>query len=194
MTAAALSAAAHANAPAPAIRPMYFEHVTMRDGLSMSTVNSILQDSQGYVWLATEGGLNRYDGYTIRQYRRERGSEHGLASDYVWSIAEDARGDIWLATDGGGVARWERRTQRSRIRWPAMECGPCSSTRKAEFGQAPRIKGSTCSTRVRDSRAIFGILTPTPILCRLMPSARCTPIAKAGFGWARTAASADLIR
>ncbi|MEA3151756.1 MAG: hypothetical protein QOD56_2695, partial [Gammaproteobacteria bacterium] len=111
MTAAALSAAAHANAPAPAIRPMYFEHVTMRDGLSMSTVNSILQDSQGYVWLATEGGLNRYDGYTIRQYRRERGSEHGLASDYVWSIAEDARGDIWLATDGGGVARWERRTE-----------------------------------------------------------------------------------
>jgi signal transduction histidine kinase/ligand-binding sensor domain-containing protein/CheY-like chemotaxis protein len=111
MTAAALSAAAHAGAPAPATRPMYFEHVTMRDGLSMSTVNGILQDSQGYVWLATEGGLNRYDGYTVRQFRRERGNEHGLASDFVWSIAEDARGDIWLATDGGGVARWERRTE-----------------------------------------------------------------------------------
>jgi signal transduction histidine kinase/ligand-binding sensor domain-containing protein/CheY-like chemotaxis protein len=112
MTAAVLSAAARAGAPAHVTRPMYFEHVTMRDGLSMSTVNSILQDSQGYVWLATEAGLNRYDGYTIRQFRRERGNEHGLASDYVWSIAEDARGDIWLATDGGGVARWERRTEK----------------------------------------------------------------------------------
>jgi signal transduction histidine kinase/ligand-binding sensor domain-containing protein/CheY-like chemotaxis protein len=112
MTAVALNAAAHANAPAPATRPMYFEHVTLRDGLSMSAVNSILQDSQGYVWLATEAGLNRYDGYTIRQFRRERGNEHGLASDYVWSIAEDARGDLWLATDGGGVARWERRTEK----------------------------------------------------------------------------------
>ena len=103
--------AARAAAPAPAVQPMYFEHLTMRDGLSQSTVNSILQDSQGYLWLATESGLDRYDGDSIREYRRERGNEHALASDYVWSIAEDAHGDLWLATDGGGVARWDRRTE-----------------------------------------------------------------------------------
>jgi len=108
---AMLNAVALAGAPTPATRPMYFEHLTMRDGLSMSTINSILQDSQGYVWLATEAGLNRYDGYTVRQFRRERGNAHGLASDYVWSIAEDSHGDLWLATDGGGVARWDRRTE-----------------------------------------------------------------------------------
>jgi signal transduction histidine kinase/ligand-binding sensor domain-containing protein/CheY-like chemotaxis protein/HPt (histidine-containing phosphotransfer) domain-containing protein len=106
-----VSGAALAGPPIPATRPMYFEHLTMRDGLSMSTINSILQDSQGYVWLATEAGLNRYDGYSVRQFRRDRGNPHGLASDYVWSIAEDAQGDLWLATDGGGVARWERRTE-----------------------------------------------------------------------------------
>src|SRR6202046_583142 len=108
---AAFGTAALAGAPIPATRPMYFEHLTMRDGLSMSTINSILQDSQGYIWLATEAGLNRYDGYTVRQFRRERGNEHGLASDYVWSIGEDAQGDLWLATEGGGVARWDRRTE-----------------------------------------------------------------------------------
>src|SRR5579859_1612047 len=100
-----------AAAPIPAARPMYFEHVTVRDGLSFSVANGILQDSQGYLWFATEAGLNRYDGNTIRQFRRERGNEHGLASDYFWSIAEDAHGDLWLATDGGGVVRWERRTE-----------------------------------------------------------------------------------
>ena len=98
--------------PIPDVRPMYFEHLTMRDGLSQSTVMSILQDSHGFLWLATESGLNRYDGYSIREYRRERGNEHALASDYVWSIAEDARGDLWLATVGGGVARWDRGTDR----------------------------------------------------------------------------------
>jgi signal transduction histidine kinase/ligand-binding sensor domain-containing protein/CheY-like chemotaxis protein/HPt (histidine-containing phosphotransfer) domain-containing protein len=108
---AALDAAALASAPAPAMRPMYFEHLTMRDGLSQSTVNSILQDSQGYLWLATESGLDRYDGYSIREYRRERGNEHGLASDYIWSMVEDTRGDLWVATNGGGVAHWERRTE-----------------------------------------------------------------------------------
>jgi signal transduction histidine kinase/ligand-binding sensor domain-containing protein/DNA-binding response OmpR family regulator/HPt (histidine-containing phosphotransfer) domain-containing protein len=107
----AVCAAAHAGVPAPAVRPMYFEHLTTRDGLSQSTVNSILQDSLGYVWLATENGLDRYDGDSIREYRRERGNEHGLASDYIWSVAEDAHGDLWLATDGGGVARWDRRTE-----------------------------------------------------------------------------------
>lgn len=112
LTAIGLTAigAAQASAPIPDSRPIYFEHLTMRDGLSQSTVMSILQDSQGYLWLATESGLDRYDGYSIRAYRRERGNERGLASDFIWTIAEDAHGDLWLATVGGGVARWDRRT------------------------------------------------------------------------------------
>ncbi|MBL8268838.1 MAG: response regulator [Steroidobacter sp.] len=73
---------------------------------------SVLQDSRGFLWLATESGLDRYDGYSIREYRRERGNDYGLASDYVWKIAEDARGDLWLATMGGGVARWDRSNDR----------------------------------------------------------------------------------
>jgi signal transduction histidine kinase/ligand-binding sensor domain-containing protein/CheY-like chemotaxis protein/HPt (histidine-containing phosphotransfer) domain-containing protein len=111
IAAAALHGVAIAGAPTPATRPMYFEHLTVRDGLSTNIISSILQDSQGYVWLATESGLNRYDGYSVRQFRRERGNQHGLASDYIWSIAEDSHGDLWLATDGGGVARWDRRTE-----------------------------------------------------------------------------------
>ena len=91
---------------------MYFEHLTTRDGLSQSTVMSFLQDSKGFLWLATEGGLDRYDGYSIREYRRERGNDHALASDYIWKIAEDEHGDLWLATSGGGVARWDRRNDR----------------------------------------------------------------------------------
>jgi ligand-binding sensor domain-containing protein len=40
-----------------------FEHLSLKDGLSQSTVFSILQDTQGYLWLGTSDGLNRYDGY-----------------------------------------------------------------------------------------------------------------------------------
>src|SRR5918992_3066679 len=104
--------AAQAAAPVPDARPIYFEHLTMRDGLSQSTVMSILQDAQGYLWLGTESGLDRYDGYSVREYRRERGHPHALASDYIWEIAQDAHGDLWLATQGGGIARWDRKTDR----------------------------------------------------------------------------------
>src|ERR1700738_817150 len=100
---AALDNRARAAAPAPAMRRMYFEHLTMHDGLSQSTVNNLLQDSRGYLWLGTESGLDRYDGDSIREYRRERGNEHALDSDYVWSIAEDAAGDLWVGPAGGGV-------------------------------------------------------------------------------------------
>jgi signal transduction histidine kinase/ligand-binding sensor domain-containing protein/CheY-like chemotaxis protein len=109
---ATLNCAAALGSAVPEVRPMYFEHLTMREGLSQSTVMSILQDSRGYLWLATESGLDRYDGYSIHEYRRERGNPQALASDYIWKIAEDAQGDLWLATQGGGVARWDRGTDR----------------------------------------------------------------------------------
>ncbi|MGA7537996.1 MAG: two-component regulator propeller domain-containing protein [Steroidobacteraceae bacterium] len=114
LAACVLSAAASgpvlADSVTPAERPMYFEHLTMRDGLSQSTVNCIFQDSRGYIWLGTENGLDRYDGYSVREYRRERGNPHALASDYIWQIAEDQQGNLWVATDDGGVARWSPRT------------------------------------------------------------------------------------
>ena len=108
----ALGAPAQAAAPVPAVRPLYLEHLGLRDGLSHSTVEGILQDSRGYLWLATESGLDRYDGHSIHVYRRERGNPDALASDYVWTIAEDAHGDLWLATIGGGVEHWRRDSDR----------------------------------------------------------------------------------
>ncbi|MGB5623678.1 MAG: two-component regulator propeller domain-containing protein [Gammaproteobacteria bacterium] len=90
--------------------PLVLEHVTQEDGLSQSTVMDIVQDSQGFVWLATESGLNRYDGYTVRSYNRDRHDPAALRSDYIWQILEDGDGDLWLATEGGGVARWSRRS------------------------------------------------------------------------------------
>jgi len=91
----------------PAI-PMHFTHVSLEDGLSQNNVQSILQDSKGYMWFATESGLNRYDGYSIHRYSRERGNPNGLSNDLVWVIAEDSEQNLWLATQGGGVVRWNR--------------------------------------------------------------------------------------
>ncbi|MEO0971695.1 MAG: EAL domain-containing protein [Pseudomonadota bacterium] len=90
--------------------PMYFEHLSLRDGLSQSTANVVYQDSQGFVWIGTESGLNRYDGYEIRRYQSRRDDPLTLPSDYIWDIVEDGDGNLWLATDGGGVVRWVRAT------------------------------------------------------------------------------------
>ena len=99
---------ANSTVQAASAMPMHFNHVALQDGLSQNNVQSILQDSQGYLWFATESGLNRYDGYDIAVYSRERGNPGGFANDFVWVIAEDASKDLWLATQGGGVVRWNR--------------------------------------------------------------------------------------
>ncbi len=105
--------------PAAASERMIFEALTQRDGLSQSTVNATYQDSTGFIWLATENGLNRFDGYQIRSYLRNRSDPHALESDFLWAIAEDEQGDLWLASDGAGVIRWHRASDRFETVLPA---------------------------------------------------------------------------
>jgi len=100
------------NALATEVKPMTFRHLTVADGLSQSTVMDVHQDSRGYIWLATENGLNRYDGYSVRRYQRGFSKNGELANDYIWQIAEDDEGHLWFATNGGGVARWNPETDR----------------------------------------------------------------------------------
>ena len=101
---------------APVLRaeapPMAFERVSLEQGLSQSTVLSMFQDSRGFMWFGTEDGLNRYDGVTFKSYKSDPFDHASLPHNFVWSLAEDAKGDLWLATEGGGLARWERSSDR----------------------------------------------------------------------------------
>ncbi len=89
-------------------RPMRFERLSIDQGLSQSVVNCILQDRVGFLWLGTQGGLNRYDGYRFEIYRHDAVDPASLASDYVLSLAEGPAGDLWVGTEGSGLARWRR--------------------------------------------------------------------------------------
>ena len=85
---------------------MRFERVTIDDGLSQSAVHSIAQDQTGFMWFATENGLDRYDGFAFRNYRRERGNPKSLSENFARDLEVAADGSLWVATDGGGISRW----------------------------------------------------------------------------------------
>lgn len=104
--------AAAAHTAANTAVPMLFRHLNTENGLPQNTVMATLQDSQGFIWLATEDGLSGYDGYEIVRYGRQPDDPGSLPSSFVWSIDEDASGDLWVATKDGGFARWSRRTDR----------------------------------------------------------------------------------
>ena len=90
--------------------PLILEHLTTSDGLPQGTVFATLQDSQGFVWLATEDGLVRYDGHELFRYAYSRSARDGLPGNYIQTIVEDGHHDLWIAIKNGGLARWRRAT------------------------------------------------------------------------------------
>jgi ligand-binding sensor domain-containing protein/class 3 adenylate cyclase len=89
-----------------------FEQITTQDGLSQSTINDILQDSRGFLWFATEDGLNRYDGYEFKVYRNDPYDPFSISSNQISSILEDREGGIWVGTKGGGLNKFDREQDR----------------------------------------------------------------------------------
>ena len=84
-----------------------FNRLTIEDGLSQSTVSSILQDRDGFVWLGTQDGLNRFDGRRFKIERHAPADPKSLPASRVRALHEDAAGDLFIGTDGGLLRRNE---------------------------------------------------------------------------------------
>ncbi|MBK0026198.1 response regulator [Stenotrophomonas sp. S48] len=75
--------------------------VTVFDGLPSNTVNRMAEDRYGYLWIATNDGLARYDGRNYRIWR----SEDGLRDNRIWSVLVDAHNELWIGTENAGLVR-----------------------------------------------------------------------------------------
>ncbi|NOX46754.1 MAG: hypothetical protein GXO89_07235, partial [Chlorobi bacterium] len=93
-------------------KPNYkFKSIKASDGLINSTVQTIFEDSYGFIWLGTHHGLQRYDGKSFTNYTHEGSDSTGLSHNYINDICEDGNGDIWIAT-GMGLNRYLRKQDR----------------------------------------------------------------------------------
>jgi signal transduction histidine kinase/ligand-binding sensor domain-containing protein/CheY-like chemotaxis protein/AraC-like DNA-binding protein len=73
-----------------------FHHLRTDNGLSNSYVKSILKDRNGFLWIGTESGLNRYDGYEFKVYNANPANKSQLAYDDIYGLQEDGMGNIWI--------------------------------------------------------------------------------------------------
>jgi ligand-binding sensor domain-containing protein/signal transduction histidine kinase len=78
-----------------------FKRITINDGLSLSSVYNIYQDSKGFMWFGTEDGLNKYDGQNITVYGAHTDQRNLLANKWVEQIYEDKAGMIWIGSRSG---------------------------------------------------------------------------------------------
>jgi PAS domain S-box-containing protein len=88
-----------------------FGHLNIQDGLSQNAGLAILQDSRGYLWIGTQDGLNRYDGYTFAVFKHDPNDSTSISHNSILCIAEDQQGSLWIGTWGGGLDRFNPATE-----------------------------------------------------------------------------------
>ncbi len=88
-----------------------FQHLTIEDGLSQSTVYAIVQDTSGFMWFGTREGLNRYDSRKIKTYYHDPENEHSISDNTIFSLYIDSHGRLWVGTNHG-LNLYDSRTDR----------------------------------------------------------------------------------
>ena len=79
---------------------LIFNNINIEQGISQSTIEAIFQDSEGYIWLGTNDGLNRYNGYEFKIYNYEE-YQNSISHNGITDITEDKYGNIWVNTVSG---------------------------------------------------------------------------------------------
>lgn len=82
------------------------QYLSADEGLSQREVTCILQDKQGFIWIGTRGGLNRYDGYSFKIFQNEIGNTNSLNNNSIESLFEDSKGNIWIGTKSNGLSMY----------------------------------------------------------------------------------------
>jgi len=78
-----------------------FSHLDISDGLSHNQVNSILKDSEGFMWFGTASGLNRFDGYTFKVFKHDSNDKNSVSYDFITKIFEGPDKKLWISTRNG---------------------------------------------------------------------------------------------
>lgn len=93
--------------PSPVVAKM----LGVNQGLSQGMINCMYQDKEGYMWICTKDGLNRYDGYKIITYRNSPNDPFSLPDNYCNAIGEDDNGNFWVATNTRGLFLFDKSTE-----------------------------------------------------------------------------------
>jgi len=80
---------------------MHFKRFTIDNGLSQNTINTLYEDKNGFIWIGTDDGLNRYDGINTKIFHFNLHNNNSISNNQINSIIEDKDNNIWVATANG---------------------------------------------------------------------------------------------
>ena len=80
---------------------IHFERIPNELGLSQNLISALYQDRDGFLWVGTKDGLNRYDGYHFEVFQHDPFDSTTISDNYIFDILEDRQGRLWIATSTG---------------------------------------------------------------------------------------------
>ncbi len=89
-----------------------FQHLDQSNGLVSPVVTSFAQDASGFLWMGTQLGVLRWDGYRLRTYVAQLGVAGALPDSYINALLCDPKGVLWVGTNSAGVARYDPATDK----------------------------------------------------------------------------------
>lgn len=114
--------------------PYFFTQIGIEDGLTQGTVTRLYQDTDGYLWVGTQGGIYLYDGYEFKIFRNNPADSCSLIDNNILDIGEDRNKNIWVITYNGlhKIAHQTHTIKRYRANKTALfHC--CLRTRNGDF-------------------------------------------------------------
>ena len=78
-----------------------FTEINNEEGLSQNTIQCMIQDKLGFIWIGTNDGLNRYNGYEFKIYKYDKNNSNSIAGNNIIDLLEDKNNNIWIATSNG---------------------------------------------------------------------------------------------
>src|SRR5664280_3348762 len=79
----------------------HFGYLTVNEGLSSNRIRCIYKDSKNYLWMGTDVGLDKYDSYQVKKYRKTENNPGSISSDILSCIYEDRKKNLWIGTYDG---------------------------------------------------------------------------------------------
>ncbi len=89
-----------------------YESISIAQGLSQGMIFDLLQDKEGFIWVATKNGLNRYDGYGFKVFTNDPYNANSLSSNTLIKLFEDSKDRLWVGTEDAGINVYDKKGDR----------------------------------------------------------------------------------
>src|SRR5690606_36241553 len=92
----------------------HIQSLSLEDGLSQVNVNAVLKDAEGFIWVGTNDGLNRFDGYSFEVFNHQEFDSTSLGDNKIYSLFEDSNDNLWVGTNLAGLHLYNKKTKSFR--------------------------------------------------------------------------------